>query len=301
MDRHRGAWEGELASDQEIQQILDSAPEVVPLPATATAILKRSNSPDATAKDLALILARDQALSARVLKVANSAFYGLRRQVASVNDAAILLGMRTVRNLALTASMTGLGVKPVTGYGLPRGELFSHSIVMAQTANHLSRETNKSIPDEAYTAGLLHDLGKLVLADHVAQKVEAIKEAALRDNISFAQAERGVLGLDHAEIAAVLADKWELPEFLGHAIRLHHGLGAGNGRSGDITSLAAVCILANQVGRLHGSGVGDNETADPPIEDSILEILGVKRENLEELEKEVERSIQAASELVAGG
>ena len=136
----------------DVEQILENAPDAVPMPETATKIIKKSSDPATTMVEMADILATDQALAARVLTIANSAFYGLRRQVATINEAAILLGIRTIRNLALTASMSGLAKQSVSGYGLPRGELFKHSLAMANVSKHVSTETNKSIPDEAYTA-----------------------------------------------------------------------------------------------------------------------------------------------------
>lgn len=142
-----------------------------------------------------------------MLKVANSAFYGLPRQIASVDNAVVLLGQKTIRHLVLTATMVGMGATGVAGYGIPRGGLFGHAIVVAQSAQVVSSETNRSIPAEAYTAGLLHDIGKVVLGEHVENRIAAIIELAQTENFSFAEAERRLLGLNYAEVGAVLAEK----------------------------------------------------------------------------------------------
>ena len=281
-----------------IDEILENAAVAVPLPETAVEIVKKSSDPSTSMQDISDILNTDQAMAGKILSIANSAFYGMRRQVATVNEAVVLLGVRTVRNLALTASMSTVAVRPVAGYGLPRRELFKHSLVMANVAKQVNSETNKSMPEEAYTAGLLHDLGKLVLTDYVGEKVEIIKERAHEQNISFAAAERSVLGTDHAEVAAALAEKWELSDFLADAIRDHHGLSM-NGRGGsDATSLTAVCIVSNSMGRRIGSGKGENETDDPPIQGAVLEVLGMTGENLEELVVVIEKNMEAATEMV---
>ena len=289
-----------MAGDLEVNKILEDAPDAVPLPTTATAILQKSSQADTSATEIADLLKSDQALTARVLKVANSAFYGLPRQIASIDNAVVLLGQKTIRNLVLTATMGGMGAQGVAGYGLARGGLFNHAIVVAQSAQAVSSETNRSIPAEAYTAGLLHDIGKVVLGEHVESRIAAIIELAQTDGCSFAEAERRLLGLNHAEVGAVLAEKWELPDFLVGAIRSHHA--SPNPGDGDETStLAAACIVANQVARGTGSGVGANETPDPDIPGVVLEILGVNQDGFGDLEQVLLESIQETMSLLGGG
>ncbi len=150
----------------------------MPLPTKATAILKKSSQPDTSALEIADLLESDHALSARVFKVANSAFNGLPRQIASIDNAVVLLSQKTTRNLMLTATIGGMGAKGVVSYGIPRGGLFDHAIVVAQSAQALSTQTNRAVPAEPYTAGLLHDIGKVVLGEHVENRVGAIIELA---------------------------------------------------------------------------------------------------------------------------
>jgi len=266
------------------------------MPQTALQLLKEINKPGSSARDLAAILRRDQALSARVLKVANSAFYGLPRQVASIDSAVVLLGNKTIRNLALTASLTGMKVGEVTGYGLPRGELFNHSLLVALAAQELSKQTNRAIPEEAYTVGLLHDIGKLIIDEQVEAKLAEISEIARNEGIGFAAAEKKLLGMDHGEVGAILAEHWGLPELLTVAIKDHH-VGPSGNRPQDTTSLTAVTMVANRVGRELGSGVGANETLGPGISGEILEVLGLKQEDMEELQVEVRRNIIVVGDL----
>ncbi len=279
-----------MSNDLDLEKVLESAPDAVPLNQTALQIIKRAGDPSTTASDIAAILREDQALSARVLKIANSAFYGLPRQIGSIKSAVLLLGQKTIRNLALTATMSGAIEKPISGYGLPRGELFRHSLVVARAASQIASETNRSVADEAYTAGLLHDIGKLVLDEHIESRVGAIAEMARDESISFAEAERRLMGMDHGEVGAILAEKWGLPDFLADAIRSHHH--APSGRDSEETAgLVAVCMLANRLARTLGTGVGANETPDPDMPSVILEILGLSPKDVPELTKEVQRQI----------
>lgn len=289
-----------MPAELEINEILENAPDAIPLPTTATAILQKSSQPDTSSNEIAELLKGDQALTARILKVANSAFYGLPRQIASIDNAVVLLGQKTIRNLVLTATMGGLGSQGVAGYGIPRGGLFNHAIVVAQSAQALSSETNRSIPAEAYTAGLLHDIGKVILGEHVENRIGAIIDLARSDGCSFAEAERRLLGLNHAEVGAVLTEKWGLPDFLVSAIRSHHA-SPDPAESAEATSLTATCIVANHVARGTGSGVGENETADPDIPGVVLEILGIKHGEFGDVEHLLLQTINETMALLGGG
>ncbi len=283
-----------------VNEILDTAPDALPMPEVATSVLREASKPDTAAKDVSGLLKSDPALVARILKVANSAYYGLPRQVASIDDAVMLLGMRTIRNLVLTATMGGFGSKGVPGYGIGAGGLFKHALFVAQTAQTLSKETNKAIPAEAFTAGLLHDIGKVVLGQHVQAAVPAIVELAQNEECSFGEAERRVLGLSHAEVGGLLAEKWGLPMFLAEAIQSHHAMPSSTSRE-DITTLAATCIFANHVVRKTGSGVGINETADPELSGVVSEVLGVKESDFPQLEETLQATVEETVSILGGG
>ena len=198
--------------------------------------------------------------------------------------------------------MGGMGAAGVAGYGIPSGRLFGHAIVVAQSAQVVSSETNRSIPAEAYTAGLLHDIGKVVLGEYVENRIGAIIELAQSEGCSFAEAERRLLGLNHAEVGAVLAKKWGLPDFLVGAIRSHHASPDPGPGDGDETStLVAAYIVANQVARGTGSGVGANETPDPDIPGVVLEILGVKQDGFGDFEQILLENIKETMSLFGGG
>ena len=144
----------------------------------------------------------------------------------------------------------------------------------------------------------------MVLSQYVANQIDAIVEVAHSKGISFGQAEQEVMGLSHAEVGAVLAEKWELPNFLVGAIRAHHmgatGNGSGSG-SDETTTLAATCILANQLTRETGSGVGANETPDPELPSFVPEILGVKPAEYEDIQELLRKEIEDTMTLLGGG
>ena len=269
-----------------LEVVLRKAPEAVPLNQTAMEIIRQTGDLSSTTSDITRTLQTDQALSAQVLRIANSAFYGLPRQVASVSSAVTLLGHKTLRNLALTATMSKAIAKPVSGYGLPRGELFKHSLAVARTAHQISKQTNQGTPDEAYAAGLLHDIGKLILDTHVESSIGEIANLAINDSVSFATAERQLLGMDHAEVGAILTEQWGLPEFITNAIRHHHRVPSGSDPD-EIVALVAVCTLANILTRKRGTGVGANETPDLALPSIIREILSLSDKDVLDLGMEL--------------
>ena len=192
------------------------------MPEAALAVVRMSNDQNASAHALADKIAHDQSLTARVLRLSNSAYYGLPRQITSIQDAVVLLGMRTVRHLALVASTFPWLKRPRKGYSLGPQALWAHSIAVSVGAQLIAGNAKGVSSDEAFTAGLLHDIGKVVLSMWVEEK---LVELVLRSEIEqapFDQLEREVLGYDHAEVGAYLGIQWNLPESLTNTICLHH-------------------------------------------------------------------------------
>ena len=208
---------GPLTTDQ----LLELAPEAIPLPHTTVRLIQLINHPDSTVDELTAVLEQDQALSARMLRVANSAYYGLPRQVTSLHEAIVLLGRNALRGVVFTASVVGVLGRQVTGYSLGPGALWRHSISVARAARHLAERAAVQ-PDEAYVGGLLHDIGKVVLDQYMQEEFGRAMELAPAEAIAFDEAERRVFGVDHAAIGGALADHWELPPMLVDAIRCHH-------------------------------------------------------------------------------
>lgn len=190
--------------------------------AAATEVMRLTGSGDASAAHVANALSRDPSLSVRVLRLANSAFFGLPRRVTDLKSAVVILGMRSVRNISLAAASYPWLSRSLPGYGLGPRELLAHSFSVALASRLAAQLTRKVEPDTAFTAGLIHDLGKVALSPWVEPKRDAMLFYSKREGISFDETERRVLGFDHGEVGAALADQWNLPPALVDAIRLHH-------------------------------------------------------------------------------
>ncbi|HSV74878.1 MAG TPA: HDOD domain-containing protein [Chthonomonadales bacterium] len=224
-----------------LDQLVASVKELPPLPATAVRLMEMTSDSTASARDIGDLIGSDVAMTTRVLRIANSAFYGMPRSVQTVRDAVLILGMRAVRSLAIAAAASDTLQMESAGYRMGQGELWKHSLHTAMLAQMVASRTGAAPGDEAFVAGLLHDVGKVVLSVYVSAQFDAIEALAELDGIQFTQAERGVLGFDHAEVGARVADRWNLPQVLCEAVGGHHGPFDG----GKDESLAVVVHLAN--------------------------------------------------------
>ncbi len=221
------------------QAILQKVKDLAVLPQVVHQVLELTNNPNATARDLERVISIDQGMSARVLNTVNSAYYGLPRKIASIKDAVVLLGFKTIRNLAMTASVFDLFVGKTDRQNLRRGKWWRHSIDTALCCRLIASQLPNLSPDEAYTAGLLHDIGKPLLdryGDAPYEEVESLEELG----IPALQAEREVFGCDHAELGREISLFWGFPEKLAEAIGAHHAECATGLAEPGLTALTAL-------------------------------------------------------------
>lgn len=190
------------------------------LPEVVQDLLDYLRRPEVDVAQVAHRIARDPALAAKLLRVANSSFYGLQGQVATINDALVVLGLRAVRTLVMGAALVA-HFRTLAAADFDRRAFWAHSAGTALCARVLARERGANA-ENAFTAGLLHDIGRLILAarhPEAYQDVEARRAA--HDGYPL-DAEREVLGFDHAQIGAVLAARWKFPQEIAAAIAAHH-------------------------------------------------------------------------------
>ena len=189
------------------------------VPAVLARIITLTEGDGASGKDLVNVIEHDQALTSKILRLANSAFFGQSRQVATIPRAVVLLGFSTVRNLALSVK-----VWEALGNGVSKGhleELWAHSVAVGVATKSLTARLRTGDPDEAFTAGLLHDVGRLVIAMRFrAHYWEAVGGAGERGPVETV--ESATFGVDHAEVGGWMLEAWNLPPGIVEAVRLHH-------------------------------------------------------------------------------
>ncbi|OQY45220.1 MAG: hypothetical protein B6240_09085 [Desulfobacteraceae bacterium 4572_87] len=229
----------------------------------ATRILALLDDPDSTADEVQNVLRLDPGLTANILKLTNSAYFGLPNKVGSVRQAVVMLGWKRLVKIVLATCVNAVMDKPIPGYDLPPGELWRHSVAVSVTAEGLMKELNLPVDDEIFTAALLHDLGKQVMGEFVAEDLNAIRLTAEK-GVPFQMAEREVLGTDHAEMGGMLVEKWSFPSKFVEAVRWHHEPDSAENPSTlvDIVHVANVLCLMLGIGAgIEGLHYQPSETA----------------------------------------
>jgi HD-like signal output (HDOD) protein len=200
-------------------KILRSLVELPPMPNIILKAREIMEDPGSSLKDLSGVIEHDQAIVARVLALANSAYYGLSGLVSSIQHASILLGQRTLGELITIAASSRLLSKKLKGYQLDPGDLWKHSLAVALGSRIIAEKKNADLVEDAFIAGLLHDAGKIILDPYVLEREKEFKKIKKTGKKTFIKAEKEILGFDHAEVMSRAARFWRYPEAQTTAIR----------------------------------------------------------------------------------
>ncbi len=264
------------------------------LPEVTAQIIAMVEDPRSSAGKLHKIIAHDPSLSSRILKVINSAFYGMSGQVGSVERAIVLLGLNAVKNLAVSASLGPLfrGVK--LGEGFTARDLWTHCIAVGVTVRQLALRLKMPNADEAFVAGLIHDVGVLVELQIWPQKLQDICRIS-KTSPDFCQTERQILGVDHATLGQALTDQWHFPQHCRDAAQFHHnpsGLAEGDRKIVELVYVAdTLCCQF---------GPGFNLTAaGQQLDPIVLSSLGIGNGEVEDLKSRMAENIQNAMAVFA--
>lgn len=231
-------------------------------------------------ESIAAAIAEDQGLSARVLAMANSAFYGLQAQVRSVARAVAVLGLREVRGLVLALGMQGLAARHPLPPGFDLATHLEHQFAVAQAAMALARASGAMDPDDAFTAGVLHDLGKLVTALYRPEDWLAQAALAATEDIPWHEAEFRHFGLDHGLIGAMVLRAWNLPESLTEPVNWHHAPQSAPGDQRPGLVIGCADAVARTLTDDPARGIALNETDLAGLGLDAATALAVSREAL---------------------
>jgi putative nucleotidyltransferase with HDIG domain len=228
----------------EREEIERAAERLQPVPQSALRIIRLMEEEEYDIRSLARELRMDQVLSARTLQLANSASFAQRGRIESIDHALMFLGVNLLVKLVIGAALEAFFIQSGWGYSLCKGGLYRHAVGTAVVSERLARLTGKAKPGLAYAAGLLHDIGKVVLDQHVANALPFFYRRLIEDKVAdFIQAEQDLFGTAHTEVGYRLALKWGLPESLIAVIRYHHRPELGVG----FTALAHIVSLADLI------------------------------------------------------
>jgi HD-like signal output (HDOD) protein len=265
------------------------------LPEVTVQILRTVEDPRSSASQLHRIVSNDPALVARILKVVNSAFYGLPGQVASIERAIVLLGLHAVKNLAVAASLGQLfrGNLKLCGDFAPK-DLWAHCVGVGVAARGLARMMKLHVADEAFLAGMIHDVGLVVHLQVTPEKLRQVCERSLAGEADFCQIEREVIGVDHQEMGRALAAHWKFPRTCQMAAGYHHRPEALGEEGHILVSLVHVAdVLCCQ------EHIGFDLTArEETINSASLKSLDLDMASVEEFRQTLPQVIEAAATVV---
>ena len=234
-------------------QLLDEIDDLPVVPAVAMRVLQFAQSDSGGAAELAAILSTDPALSAKLIKISNSAYYGFTRHFGTVREAVIVLGFKQVRQVAVAASIVDAFKKPRSpADGFDLNLFWGHSLTVAIISEFAARKFNAGSPADAFTAGILHDIGRLALRLARPYEFSRALEFARTTGEPLRDIEPRETGYDHDDVGYALAERWNFPGFLADAIGSHHDPALDTATHG----LSAVIAMADQLALHFGVNSG---------------------------------------------
>jgi len=252
--------------------ILAQVKSVPSMPSVVMELRKYMNDPNVSFDKLSKAIEYDPGLTVNILQLANSAYFGWTRTIKTVKEAVTRLGTSRVFQMVLCMSVAPLVRKPIKGYDTDSEGLWEHSIATAICAEQLVKVLGLKDLDEAFTAGLLHDMGKVVLGTFVEIDDKEIKESVANDGLSFNEAEQMILGVDHAEVAAELLSSWNLPESVVASARWHHQPHLAEEKHQSLVDLIHV---ADHICMTYGFGAG-NDSRHYRLDDDARVRIGLE-------------------------
>ncbi len=280
-----------------IAELVQGVQGLVTLPDVFIRINQLVESPDSSMNDIAAAVARDPSFTVRLLRVANSPFYGFSSSIDTVPKAVSVIGTSQVRNLALSTAIAS------SFAGLPNSlvsmeNFWRHSLYCALAARLLARQAHKCDAEAVFTAGLLHDIGELVIFNRLPERAKEALQLVLDDaeGLTVHQAERQVLGFDHAQVGGELARQWKLPSLLEECIGCHHNPGEATRHPRE----AAIVHIANALAVMAELDTLAHEDVSP-IDPLAWEAIGLQGDDvIESTVHEVQAEIAEAEKLFLG-
>jgi len=206
----------------QLQTIIMSTRDLPAMPQVASKVLELSSDPNTSASQLQQVISDDQAMTARILKIANSAMYSCSRKIKTLTEAIVMLGFNSIRSLVVTSAARNLYNTRKSRSGLKERLLWEHSIGAGFACRLMAQKHAPALTEEAFLAGLMHDIGKLVLNIRIPEKFDEIVQVVYNENRSFHSTEQENFGFTHAEVGSLLVNKWKLSPVLEDVIKNHH-------------------------------------------------------------------------------
>ncbi len=281
---------------QPVSKILAQVQTLPALPQAIHRLMALTEDPDVPIEEISKVIALDQTLTLKLLQMANSPFYGVSRQVSSISQAVLIMGLRGVRHLALGISVIGLGKRKAdSAESMER--FWRHSLITGLMARELAKLLHYYDYEIAFVAGLLHDIGKMVLMEKFPKEYQQVLKRCEKGNITFAEAEKEYFELDHAKIGAELCRYWNLPEMIIHAVGEHHSEISADVTANPKDFLASIIKIANALAKIACTDFSEVYTFKTDLVETAQK-LKISFETLGSLLLELPSSLKEVSKLL---
>lgn len=274
---------------EKILQRLDDLPPMPQVVLKAREVMTDENS---CAKDVVKVIETDQSIAIRILKAANSAYYGMPGKISTIQLASVVLGYKTLEELITVAGSSKVLNKTLNGYGLGSGDLWLHSMSVGIGSRIIANRKNPELEGASFSAGLIHDAGKLVLDKYVMERKEDFEEIMEHGQETFMKAEAKIFGFNHADIGFHVCRHWRIPEDIATAIKYHH-----NPSHSDEDELAYIVYMADTIVNMADllattGGMGASiEAMMYMIDDKAMVFLGLQEADVKPIMDEITTSV----------
>ncbi len=277
-----------------IQELVKEIKNIKPVPSVIHQILEVVDTPDSSMADVARIIQYDPAVTADVLRTCNSAFFGLKTPAESIKDVVSLLGLDQIVEIVLMKSGAKVLSGRQDGYGLNQGTMWKYSVSSALIAKQIAKNLSMENRNTIFTAALLKDIGKTVLDRFVKESLEEITDLLVAENLTFEEAEKKVIGVDHTELGGMIAKMWKFSPRMVNIIRSHHLSDSAMAKNREIAVVYLADCICMEIGIQGGS--------DGPayrFKDLVMEKLGITPDDISQIIDDFTVNIQDVEDLLS--
>ncbi len=285
----------------DINDIIDSIDQLPVLPGTSLRLINVLSDINSTIDQIVDAIRHDQNLTVQVLKLCNSAFFGFTRKITSLQQAVTYLGSKQLLQLVFNVHCKSTFNNSNEGYGLLAGMLWKHSNAVAIASEKISKYRKlKPAAGLFFTAGLLHDIGKVILDNILKEHYQQVLDLAVSERIRFDEAERKVLGFSHEDVGQMIAEKWQLPDAIGITAKYHHEPANYRGDDNEIREVLEIVHISDSLVMMLGIGIGYDGLLYS-VNEELVEKYQIESEYMDCLGAEVMMELEKLEKIYSSG
>jgi putative nucleotidyltransferase with HDIG domain len=276
------------------ESIVQSMTKLPPFPAVIQRAIQLMNDPNSSAQQVVDAIQFDQLITANVLKICNSAYFGLRRTIHSLREALVMIGFNQLLEIILSQESVNFFSAPCKGYDLGYGELWHHSVASALLTRIVSKRLNREATPSQFTAALVHDIGKMAIGAFIKDYFDDIKKCVEEEHLAFTEAESKVLGINHAELGGMITNQWNFPKDIESAVHYHHTPDQAPIEDRDTVQLIYLC---DSVAMMTGIGGGADGLSYHGYEE-VMKQFGLKEDDIDRFVVQLDDRFELVKEVL---